>query len=150
MRLTQIAVLAALVTASASVMAQDCSMTVDSTDAMRFSTDKITISKACKDFTLNLTHSGKLADKVMGHNIVITKADDMKAVASEGMSAGLENNYVKVDDKRVVVHTEIIGGGEKTSVKFPVSSLTDGTSYVFFCSFPGHSGIMKGTVELKP
>ncbi len=150
MKVISIALATALIAASAGVLAQDCSMTVDSTDSMRFSTDKITISKSCKEFTLNLTHSGKLADKVMGHNIVITKADDMKAVASDGMNAGLASNYVKPDDKRVVVQTEIIGGGEKTSVKFPVSNLTDGTNYVFFCSFPGHSGIMKGTVELKP
>lgn len=150
MKLVQLALATALTAASAGALAQECSTTVDSTDAMRFSTDKIVISKACKEFTINLTHSGKLADKVMGHNIVITKADDLRGVAADGMSAGLEQNYLKPEDKRVVAHTEIIGGGEKTSVKFPVSSLADGTSYVFFCSFPGHSGIMKGTVELKP
>ena len=37
-----------------------------------------------------------------------------------------------------------VGGGQTTSVTFPTSALKKGESYTFFCSFPGHSSIMKG------
>ena len=45
-------------------------------------------------------------------------------------------------------HTKIIGGGESDSVTFPVAKLAAADSYTFFCSFPGHSSIMKGTLKL--
>jgi azurin len=134
---------------AASALADDCQVTIDSTDTMRFDKEEIVVNKTCKEFTVNLTHSGKLAKNVMGHNWVLTTAADMQAVATEGMKAGLENNYVKAEDARVIAATDIIGGGEKTSVTFTVSELAADQSYVFFCSFPGHWSIMKGTLALK-
>jgi azurin len=47
-------------------------------------------------------------------------------------------------DKRVLAATPLVGGGQSTSVKFPVSRLTKGGDYTFFCSFPGHYALMKG------
>lgn len=132
-------------------MAQDnCSVTVDSTDAMKYDTNSIEISKSCEEFTINLTHSGKLPKTTMGHNVVITKAADQQPVATEGMQAGLNNNYVKPNDARVIAFTPVIGGGEETSVSFPVSKLAEGEAYKFFCSFPGHSFVMQGDVKLVP
>ena len=80
----------------------------------------------------------------MGHNWVLTKTADYTAVANAGMAAGLDKDYLPVDDKRIIAHTKVIGGGESTSVKFPVSKLTKGGDYTFFCSFPGHYGLMRG------
>lgn len=132
-------------------MAQDnCSVTVDSNDAMRFDTNSIEISKSCEEFTVKLTHSGKLPKTTMGHNWVLTTAADFQAVATDGMQAGLNNNYVKPNDDRVIAFTPIIGGGEETSVTFPVSKLSEGTEYKFLCSFPGHFSLMQGTVTLVP
>ncbi len=129
--------------------ADDCSVTIDSTDAMKFDKNEIVIDKSCKEFTIDLTHSGKLAKNVMGHNVVITKTADASAVASDAISAGLDNDYVKPGDERVIAFTEIIGGGEKTSVTFSVDKLKAGEDYTFFCSFPGHISLMKGTVSVK-
>lgn len=129
--------------------ANNCSITIDSTDAMKYDKNEIVIDKSCKEFSINLTHSGKLARNVMGHNVVITKADDMRAVANDGVSAGLDNQYVKAGDERVIVFTDIIGGGEQTSKTFNVSTLNKDEAYVFFCSFPGHVALMKGVVSLK-
>lgn len=130
-------------------LAQDCSVDVDSTDAMKFDTNVIVVPQSCKEFTVNLTHSGKLGKNVMGHNWVLTKAADVQAVAKDGISAGLDNEYLKPKDERVIAYTEIIGGGEETSVTFPVSKIKADGEYVFFCSFPGHSTIMRGTLSLK-
>jgi len=53
------------------------------------------------------------------------------------------------DDERVIGATDIIGGGEQTSTTFSVEGLSKDEEYMFFCSFPGHIGIMKGTVTLS-
>ncbi|HEX7025627.1 MAG TPA: azurin [Gammaproteobacteria bacterium] len=129
--------------------AQNCSVDIDSTDAMQYDKDVIVVAKDCKEFTVNLTHSGKLAENVMGHNWVLSKAEDVQGVATDGMQAGLENDYIKPGDTRVIAHTEIIGGGEKTSVTFPVDKLDPKTVYTFSCSFPGHWSVMRGTLSIK-
>ena len=51
-------------------------------------------------------------------------------------------------DKRVIAHTKLLGGGESDAVTFPVASLKAGEAYTYFCSFPGHSALMKGTLAL--
>lgn len=141
---------AAIVAAAMSLpaLAQDCSVTIDSNDAMQYDKKSIEISKSCEEFTVNLTHSGKLPKNTMGHNVVITKAADLQPVATEGMNAGLDNNYVKPNDERVVASTPVIGGGENTSVTFQVSKLSESEQYKFFCSFPGHWAVMQGDVKL--
>ncbi|OLF56274.1 azurin [Pseudomonas chlororaphis] len=138
-----------LTLASSQLMAAECKVDVDSTDQMSFNTKEITIDKSCKTFTVNLTHSGSLPKNVMGHNWVLSKSADMAAIATDGMAAGIDKNYLKEGDTRVIAHTKIIGAGEKDSVTFDVSKLTAGESYEFFCSFPGHNSMMKGAVVLK-
>lgn len=135
--------------ASAQVMAAECKVTVDSTDQMSFNTKEIAIDKSCKQFTVELTHSGSMAKSVMGHNLVVSKEADMQAIATDGIGAGLDNNYLKAGDTRVIAHTKVIGAGEKDSLTIDVSKLAAGEKYGFFCSFPGHISMMKGTVVLK-
>ncbi|MBP1127485.1 MULTISPECIES: azurin [Pseudomonas] len=138
-----------LTLASGQLLAAECAVTVDSTDQMSFNTQEITIDKSCKTFTVELTHSGNLPKNVMGHNWVLTSAADMQPVAIEGMAAGIDKSYLKEGDARIIAHTKIIGAGEKDSVTFDVSKLAAGTDYAFFCSFPGHISMMKGTVVVK-
>ena len=138
-----------LTLASGHLLAAECAVTVDSTDQMSFNTKEIVIDKSCKTFTVNLTHSGNLPKNVMGHNWVLSKTADMAGIATDGMGAGLDKNYLKEGDARVIAHTKVIGAGEKDSVTFDVSKLNPAESYEFFCSFPGHNSMMKGTVVLK-
>lgn len=135
--------------ASAQVMAAECKVTVDSTDQMSFNTKEIAIDKSCKQFTVELTHSGSMAKSVMGHNLVVSKEADMQPIATDGIGAGLDNNYLKAGDTRVIAHTKVIGAGEKDSLTIDVSKLAAGEKYGFFCSFPGHIAMMKGSVVLK-
>ena len=93
---------------------------------------------------IELTHSGKLPVTAMGHNVVVSKTADLAAVARDGMKAGAAGAYVQAGDARVVAHTSLIGGGQKTKITFPGKKLTAGGDYSFFCSFPGHSPLMKG------
>lgn len=132
-----------------SAWSADCAVTIDGNDAMQFNMASIDVPASCTDFTVNLTHSGKLAKAVMGHNWVLSKTADYQAAATDGMSAGIDNDYVKPGDDRVIAHTTVIGGGESTSVTFPVSALSAGEAYTYYCSFPGHWAIMKGTLAVK-
>jgi azurin len=126
----------------------DCATTIDSTDAMQYDADSITIPASCTQFTIHLTHSGQMPVQAMGHNIVIAAQSDMAGVLADGMGAGLDNDYVKPGDTRVVAHTELIGAGGETSVTFDVSKLQSGGPYAFFCSFPGHAALMKGSISV--
>jgi azurin len=138
-----------LTLASSQLMAAECKVTVDSTDQMSFDTKDISIDKSCKTFTVELKHSGSLPKNVMGHNWVLSKTADMQPIATDGLAAGIDKNYLKEGDARIIAHTKIIGAGETDSVTFDVSKLAAGESYGFFCSFPGHISMMKGTVTLK-
>ncbi len=141
-------VASALAAASLPVLAAECEVEVHSTDQMSYTTKAIDVSKSCKTFTVKLIHDGKLPKNVMGHNWVLSKASDMAGVTTDGMAAGLDKNYLKADDARIIAHTKIIGGGETDSVSFDVSKLQAGENYQFFCSFPGHASMMKGDLKL--
>ncbi|CDF86538.1 azurin [Pseudomonas sp. QL9] len=145
----QLAAVSLLALFSAPLLAAECSVDIQGTDQMQFSTNAISVDKSCKTFTVNLSHPGALAKNVMGHNWVLTTAADMQGVVGDGMAAGLDKNYLKDGDTRVIAHTKIIGAGEKDSVTFDVSKLKADEQYTFFCSFPGHSAMMKGTLTLK-
>lgn len=125
----------------------NCATTVESNDNMQFNTKDIQVSKACKEFTITLKHTGTQPKSGMGHNIVISKAEDMDGVLKDGATAGADADYVKAGDARIVGHTKLIGGGEEASVTVDPAKLADG-SYKFYCSFPGHGALMNGTVTL--
>ncbi|NOI14097.1 azurin [Vibrio hepatarius] len=125
----------------------ECEVSIDANDMMQFSKQTLSVPATCKEVTLTLNHTGKLPAQSMGHNVVIADTANLQAVGTEGMSAGLENNYVKPGDERVYAHTKVIGGGESTSVTFSTENMTAGGDYSFFCSFPGHWAVMKGKFE---
>ena len=126
----------------------DCATEIEGNDAMQFNVGSIAVPASCSEFKITLKHTGKMPVAAMGHNVVITRLADMQSVAAEGMGAGAAAAYVKPGDARVIAHTELIGGGQSTSVSFPVSKIQGNGPYEFFCSFPGHSAIMKGTIAV--
>ena len=141
------ALAASLLFASSSVFAA-CSVDIEGNDAMQFNLKTIDVDKTCKDFTVNLKHTGKMAKNVMGHNWVLTTTADMQGAATDGMSAGLDKDYLKAGDTRVIAHTRMIGGGESASVTFDVAKLKDGGPFKFFCTFPGHLAVMQGSLQV--
>jgi azurin len=124
-----------------------CKVEITGNDIMQFDKKEIAIAADCTDVELTIKHSGKAAANVMGHNVVLTKTADVAPVSTDGIVAGLAKNYVKDGDPRVIAHTKVIGGGQTDTVKFPTSKLKKGEAYTFFCSFPGHSSIMKGAFK---
>ena len=126
-----------------------CNIDVDVGDALTFSATQVTVEKSCGSVTLNMKHTGKLAASVMGHNWVLTAEADANDVASKGLAAGLANNYVPAGDSRVIAATKIIGGGESTSITFSTDALSVGGKYLYVCTFPGHSFVMRGTLNVR-
>ena len=133
---------------SAPAMAAGCETVVESNGAMQFNVKNIDVPKSCKKFSVTLKHVGKMPKTAMGHNIAVSKAADMQAAITDGMAAGAAADYVKAGDARVIAHSKVIGGGETTKFDIDVTKLKAGTDYAFFCSFPGHSALMKGTLKL--
>lgn len=132
--------------AAAAPAAGNCATTVEANDAMQFNTKEIQVSKACKEFTITLKHTGTQPKESMGHNIVIGKAEDMDGIFKDGAGAAA-TDYVKPDDARVVAHTKLVGGGEESSLTLDPAKLAGG-EYKFACTFPGHGALMNGKVTL--
>ena len=132
--------------AAAAPAAGNCATTVEANDAMQYNTKEIQVSKACKEFTITLKHTGTQPKTSMGHNLVIGKSEDMDGIFKDGVGAAT-TDYVKPDDARVVAHTKLIGGGEESSLTLDPAKLADG-EYKFACTFPGHGALMNGKVTL--
>ena len=149
MKLFRSIAIVSLLAAGSGAFAADkvCKLEIAGTDQMQFDKKELVVAPDCTQVELTLKHTGKLPAQAMGHNWVLSKTADVAPVASEGLSAGLPNDYLKKGDTRVIAHTKVIGGGQTTSVTFPVSKLKKGEAYTYFCSFPGHSSIMKGTFK---
>jgi azurin len=138
--------IALLCAASFAHAAPNCTIRLKGDDRMQFDQKSVTVSAACPTITIELAHSGKMAAQVMGHNVVVSKTPDVAAVAAAGMKAGVGAGYVPKGDARVIAATPVIGGGAKTTAKFTGNKLQAGGEYTYYCSFPGHSAIMKGTL----
>jgi azurin len=136
--------IALLAAAAPYASAKTCSVAIEGNDQMQYNLKEIKVGTDCTEVEVTLRHTGKQAVTAMGHNWVLTKTTDLKAIANEGMQAGLPNNYVPKGDARVIASTKVVGGGESTSVKFRTAKLEKGGDYSFFCSFPGHYVIMQG------
>ena len=130
--------------ANLALAAKTCNLAIEGNDLMKYNVTELKVGADCTDVEVTLKHVGKLPKQTMGHNWVLAKTADYTAVANAGMAAGLDKEYLPAGDQRIIAHTKVIGGGESTSVKFPLSKLTKGGDYTFFCSFPGHYGLMRG------
>ena len=129
-------------------VAAECSTVVESNDQMKYNVGQINIKKSCTSFKIVLKHTGQMPKTSMGHNLVISKADDASSIASEGTGEGASKDFLKASDSRIIAHTKMLGGGEEDSIVLDTSKLDANSQYKFFCTFPGHFGMMQGDVKL--
>ena len=146
--LSILAPFALALTYAAPAAAKTCELSISGNDQIQFNKSELVVGADCDQVKLTLKHSGQMSVEQMGHNWVLTKTGAFKSVAQKGMQAGADSEYVP-DDERVIAHTGLIGGGETTSVTFDASKLESGGDYTFFCSFPGHYGMMNGKLIVK-
>ena len=125
-----------------------CEQIIETGDMLQFNLKEMKVSAACETVTVTLNHTGKLPAVSMGHNWVLTKSSDYMDIGMAGIAAGVANNYVPQNDARVIAYSKIIGGGESTTVTFSTADLSGSEEYTFFCSFPGHYTLMKGSFKV--
>jgi azurin len=85
---------------------------------------------------------------VLGHDWVLARSADVAALANAGIAAGFDKGYLPPGDKRILAATRIVGGGEATTITFSTANLVPGGDYSFFCSYPGHTSMMRGRFQL--
>lgn len=126
---------------SSSVMAQDkVEITIEGDDKMQFNMDEIKV-EAGQTVVLTLVHTGKLPKAAMGHNwVLLAEGTDINKFGSAA-SKFADNGYIPEDSDQVLAATDLIGGGQETTVEF---TAPEAGTYDFICSFPGHYAMMKG------
>lgn len=113
---------------------------LESSDEMKFNKKKL-VTKEGNQVKLTLKHVGKMGKEVMGHNFVLlAKGTDIMVFGEKAVDTA-DNNYIPEGSDEVIVHTEMIGGGESTTITFDAPEKGE---YDFICSFPGHVALMKG------
>jgi azurin len=137
--------MASMLLVSSISLAETCNINVEVGDHMNFAPVAMQVSASkCDSVTLTIKHTGTVPRNAMGHNWVLTLTEDAQGTAQEGWAAGLDNEYLKPDDSRVIASTKVVGGGESDTIAFDFSQLEVGGDYTFFCSFVGHFAIMQG------
>jgi azurin len=116
---------------------------------MRYSTQELAVPSECSDVEVTLRHAGKLPANVMGHDWVLARDSDMSGIVNAAVAAGASHGYLPQNDKRIIAATQLVGGGESSTVKFSTSALVQGARYVFFCTTPGHSTMMHGSFRFS-
>ena len=120
-------------------------ITLNSNDQMQYDKSEITVSEG-QTVILTLHHTGTMPVEAMGHNFVLlTKGTVIGDFGVKAMEAK-DNGYIPTDKSNIIANTELIGGGETTSITFKAPQ--KGT-YDFICSFPGHYALMKGKFIVK-
>ena len=131
-----------------SISAEDCKIVISGSDMMKFDTNEINIDKKCKKFVISLKHSGNLPVNAMGHNIVFLEADNLQKVVSKvNMAHGIQNGFMP-EMEEVLFKSEMIWGGQETTLELDRKVFNSEKEYVFICTFPGHFALMKGKLKI--
>ena len=119
---------------------------VTGNDMMQFDNKTLEVPVG-KKIKLTFKHVGKMPKNVMGHNLVIlNKGVDLVAFATAAMGAAATEYIPPAKKDEVLAFTKLLGGGEEDTIEFTVEEAGE---YQYLCSFPGHYGMMKGTLTAK-
>lgn len=94
--------------------------------------------KAGQEITLRFINNS--SDAAMLHNFVLIPEGIGEEIATEGIKAGAENDYVPADE-RIIAHTKVANNGEEVVITF-IAPATG--NYHYICTFPGHYPGMVG------
>jgi azurin len=136
-----------LIACSSAAHAANCALTVEANDVIQFNARAMQVDPKCSAVELTLKHVGRQEAHVLGHDWVLAKSSDVAALVNAGIAAGFEHGYVPPGDRRVIAATKIVGGGEAATISFSTAGLEPGGDYVFFCSYPGHTSMMRGRFQ---
>ena len=145
------ALTASLIAIASIAQAEDvATVEISGNDQMQYDKTKFEV-KAGQTVKLTLKHTGKMPEAAMGHNVVIlTKGVSAMTFGASVMPNGGSpaNDYIPTKNKdQILAHTEMIGGGETTSIEFTAPE--EPGNYEYLCTFPGHFALMKGVMVVK-
>lgn len=109
-------------------------------DMMKFNLNEIRV-KAGETVRLTLKHVGQLPENAMGHNFVLLKQGTDVTDFGQKAATASGNDYIPEGTNAVIANTEMIGGGEETTIEF---TAPEAGTYDYICSFPGHYVQMRG------
>ena len=110
-------------------------------DALQFDTAALEVSAGTE---IKLTFNNVSAVNL--HNWVLVQAGTKDEVATAGIGAGADNDWVPPNDPRVLFNTRVLNPGESAVLEFTLEA----GNYTFVCTFPGHNITMFGDFTVKP
>jgi azurin len=132
-------------TETADDTASASTIVLEGNDQMQYDKNEFTVPAG--EITVTIKNVGTLPAEAMSHDVVILKPGS--EVKDFGMKAvelgGIENIDGEMKDA-IIGYTEMAGPGEEKTSTF---NLTEPGVYPFFCSFPGHFGVMQGTITVE-
>jgi azurin len=114
-------------------------------DGENLAFDQTTLSAtAGQEVTLNFTNDSA----VQQHNWVLVRGgeDVAQPIADEGLTAGLDNDYLPADRSNIIAFTDVVDGGGSDSVTF---TAPEAGTYLYICTVPGHYPLMQGTMTVN-
>jgi len=120
---------------------------IEANDQMKYNLEMIEVQPG-EAIQLTLVNVGTMPVEAMGHNWTLLAKDvDADAYAMEAMKYKDKGYQVPDQTDKVLVTTQILGPGAEETVAF--TAPTEPGPYKFLCTFPGHSGSMKGILFVK-
>lgn len=115
-------------------------------DQMKYNINEIK-AKEGQTIKLTLTNVGTMPKDAMSHNCIVVKPGVVVAdFAKKAMEAKATDYFPDSEKASVIAHTKMLGPGESDTIEF--AAPTAGT-YDYFCSFPGHYGVMNGKLIVE-
>jgi|SRR5690554_482312 len=82
----------------------------------------------------------------MLHNFVLVVSGSGQDIATAGIQAGPDSEYVPLDDDRVIAYTKVLDMGEE--IVFEFEAPTEKGTYHYICTYPGHYPLMVGRLNV--
>ncbi len=120
-------------------------ITLNANDKMQYDQTELNVQEG-QTVVLTLNHTGTMPVEAMGHNFTLLKQGTDLTKFEEEAAKNKENGYIPTDTSSIIAHTDLIGGGQSTTITFPAP---EKGSYDFLCSFPGHYSVMKGKFNVN-
>ena len=109
---------------------------------MKYDVENITVKEGSR-IKINLINEG--VDIAMQHNILFVNFGKRKDLASKAVQAGGDKNYIP-EDPNLIAASSMAQPGETVVLEFDAPKKGN---YEFFCSYPGHSQMMRGYLFVK-
>ena len=109
---------------------------------MKYDVENITVKEGSR-IKINLINEG--VDIAMQHNILFVNFGKRKDLAAKAVQAGGDKNYIP-EDPNLIAASSMAQPGETVVLEFDAPKKGN---YEFFCSYPGHSQMMRGYLFVK-